>query len=773
MIRLLMPALILLLAQHAAAETAVVRGGEHPDFTRIVIDAAQAGDWRLGRTDDGYALRLGPGVTGFDLTQAFERIPRDRVSALWRDPVGGELRFSLSCPCFAVAFEFRPGVLVIDIKTGQPPANSAFEEPLSPLHAPGAGAEAGLAEAPVEAGAPPDGDPMVDRLAPGPETAAESLPDPLAPGYDWLAITLDPGEGGTADPLPLPFAVEDPRLDPLRAALLAQISRGVAEGLVEMAEHPHLPDPSLGHDGETAGMRIATGELPGIAASGVHDPGPNLTPQGGPCLGDADLAIASWMLPGPIAEQLGPGRAGLLGEFDTPEPQAILRAARLYLALGFGAEARQFLAMLPEGQAQDAQLLRAMSHVVDQEPGGEPALSAMAGCDTAAALWAALTLTAAGEWQPSDVKALNAKAVGRSFSALPLHLRRYLGPPLVDLFLSAGLEEPARMIRDATLRAPGEAGPDVALMEAQYDLASGHGSKAAEIAHEVAKAAGPQSPEALATLVEAAFRSGAALPEGVAETLRAFQADARGTADEGPLHRAYLLATALEGDFAAAFAELPAAPDSAADLWGLAAAQSDDGLFLAEAVAAAAHGIPAVAPDTGLAVAGRLLDLGFPEQALGWLGPVAATDAPPRRLLAARAALALRDARRAGQLVAGMDDPEAQHIRAAAVLQLGDAAAAAEALDRAGDAAGRDRALTWTQDWPLLAETGADPWKSAAALTVAAAEAAGSAEDPALPPGQAGATGPLARSTALVAESAAARAAVEALLASVDASAAP
>jgi hypothetical protein len=768
--RLLLPTLMLLFAQGAAAETAVVRGGEHPDFTRIVVDAAQAGDWRLGRTDDGYALRLGPGVTGFDLTQAFERIPRDRVSALWRDPVGGELRFSLSCPCYAVAFEFRPGMLVIDIKTGQPPANSAFEEPLSPLQAPGASAEAGLAAAPAEAGAPPESDPIVDPLAPDPETAAT---DPSAPGYDWLAITLDPGEAGTPDPLPLPFAVEDPRLDPLRAALLAQISRGAAEGLVEMAEHPRLPDPSSGRDGETAGMRIATGELPGISASGVHDPGPNLTPEGGPCLGDADLAVASWMLPGPIAEQLGPGRAGLLGEFDTPEPQAILRAARLYLALGFGAEARQFLALLPEAQAEDVQLLVAMSHVVDQEPGGESAFAAMAGCDTAGALWAALTLTAAGEWQPSDVKALNAKAVGRSFSALPPHLRRYLGPPLVDLFLSAGLEEPARMIRDATLRAPGEVGPDVALMEAQFDLASGHGSKAAEIAHDVAKEAGPQSPEALATLVEAAFRSGAALPETLPETLRAFQADARGTADEAPLHRAYLLASALQGDFAAAFAELPAAPDSAADLWGLAAADSGDDLFLAEAVVAASHGIPAVAPDTGLAVATRLLDLGFPEQALDWLGPVTATDAPPRRLLAARAALALRDARRAALLVAGMDDPEAQQIRAAAVLQMGDAAAAAEALDRAGDAAGRDRALTWTQDWPLLAETGAHPWKSAAALTDAAAEAAGPAEDAALAPGPADATGPLARSAALVAESAAARAAVEALLVSVEAASAP
>lgn len=102
----------------ALAEVAVVRGGEHPDFTRIVVEATQTGDWRLGRTDDGYALQLDDAVTGFDLTQAFSRIPRDKVSALWRDPKSGQLRFSLSCPCYAAAFEFRPGIVVIDIKPG-------------------------------------------------------------------------------------------------------------------------------------------------------------------------------------------------------------------------------------------------------------------------------------------------------------------------------------------------------------------------------------------------------------------------------------------------------------------------------------------------------------------------------------------------------------------------------------------------------------------------------------------------------------------------------
>lgn len=757
----------------ALAEVALVRGGEHPDFTRIVVEATQTGDWRLGRTDDGYALQLGDAITGFDLTQAFARIPRDKVSALWRDPESGQLRFSLSCPCYAAAFEFRPGILVIDIKPGQPPAGSAFEEPLSPPLAPPASPPPAATAA----------DPMVDPAVPSataapPDAATPPVGADPPPIYDWLAIAR--GAPRTEAPLPLPFAVEDPRLDPLRAALLAQISRGAAAGVVEMAEHPALPDPARTGTSDGVGMRIAEGELPGLSSKSGRDAAPNLSADGGPCLADADLAVGGWMLPGPVAEQLGPGRAGLLGEFDAPDADAIHRAARLYIALGFGAEARQFLDILGQGEEGEDATLRAMSHVTDQEPGGEAVFGPMAGCDTAAALWSALVLTAAGGAEPSQVKALNEAAVARGFSALPLHLRRYFGPPLVDLFLGAGQDETARQIRDAILRAPGDAGAKVALMDARFDLATGDGQDAGKIAQDVAKEAGPQSPEALVTLVEAALQSGAALPDNLPATLRAFLGDAQGTTLETPLHRAILLASALQGDFAGAFAELPASPESAADLWALAATGADDNLFLAQSVSAAAKGVPAVSRDTGFAVAQRLQGLGFPKQALAWLGVVGPEEDGPTRLLAAQAAMALGDARAAGALVAGLDDPEAQKIRAAAVLQLGDAAAAAEALDKAGDTAGRDRALTWTQDWPKLAQAGADPWKSAAALTDAAtAAAAGPAGDATLAPGQAPdtaraeATTPLARGNALVADSAAARAAVDALLAGVGTPASP
>jgi hypothetical protein len=155
-------------------------------------------------------------------------------------------------------------------------------------------------------------------------------------------------------------------------------------------------------------------------------------------------------------------------------------------------------------------------------------------------------------------------------------------------------------------------------------------------------------------------------------------------------------------------------------------------------------------------VAARLEDLGFAEQALAWLGPVSATADAETRLLAARANLRLRDGITALTVLEGMDDPEAEALRAEARILMGDPAAAAESLDKAGDAAARDRAVTWTRDWPKVSEAGPDPWKAAAALVV--------------PPETADPTpGPIARGTALVEESAAARAAIEGLLSATEA----
>ncbi len=708
--------LALFAALPAGAEVARVTGGEHADFTRLVVEAKGLGDWRFGRSADGYELASGPAVTGYDVTEAFRKIPRDRITALWRDPDSGRLRFSLACACHAVAFEFRPGIVVIDIRSGPPADGSAFEAALDQ---------------------PPAGDDAARAVA-------ADAPVPKSEGaYDWRAVARD---RPVADPqLPLPTG--EVSLDPLRDALLAQISRGAAEGVVEVAEGGPAPKEGGNRVDDGPWSRISLGEMPGLKAGADRDLFGSLTADGRSCSPDKDLDLASWGLPGPIPAQIGLGRSGMLTEFDAPVPQAVLRAVRFHIHLGFGAEARQYLRFLGEDATGQAALLAAMAGIVDEETVTDSPFDGQESCDTATALWATL----ARRDRPA-LPRTNGAAVARSFSALPPHLRRYLGPPLVDTFLAAGDEPTARIIRDAILRLPAEGSPEVALMEARYHLAGGQEDKAGAIAAGVMADGGASGPEATAVLVEAAFRGTRQLDPKVPLALDAFLRDARGTLQESRLLRARVLAAAMTSDYATAFALLDRAPETFADLWSLAAEAASDDLFLDQAAQQAVKH-PPLAEATARKLAERLLALGFPDLALQWLGPVDAKADEALRLLAARARLSLRDAPAVLVLLTGINSSEAAHLRAEATLQLGDAQAAARVLTEAGATDEAQRVLIWTQDWPLIGAEGAQDWREAAALLT--------------PPGEAPAAGPIARGTALAEESAAARAAIEALLLSL------
>ena len=96
-----------------------------------------------------------------------------------------------------------------------------------------------------------------------------------------------------------------------------------------------------------------------------------------------------------------------------------------------------------------------------------------------------------------------------------------------------------------------------------------------------------------------------------------------------------------------------------------------------------------------LRISRRLLVLGFPDAALIWAGPVRPDDTAERRLVLAEATLDIGDAPTARDLVEGLAGPEAAQIRAQALLQLGDMAAAAETLSASGQTDEASQANLW------------------------------------------------------------------------------
>lgn len=715
--------LALLTAAPLAAQTLPMRSGEHASFTRLTLPLPPAEAWRLGRTADGYGLRLPPGAGQIDTAEVFARIPRDRLAAL--RPMRDGLDLVIGCDCHAIAFREGP-LLVIDIRDGAPPAGARFEARLD-----------------------------------GPRPA----PRRVRPAFDWtrqLAPLPDPGAAPAPQAAAVPAAGAD---SPLARDLLArQLARASAQGLIggqlaatEALRHraPTPSDPvdplrNLLIDAETAVDRARRSSLR-----------PGRAPDGSPCPAYSRVALADWGDGRPLAEQIAEARAPLVGEFDMPDAAAVTALARLYLHAGFGAEALALLAALP-AEVEDAWLLRDLARLVDEAaPLPDSPLAEMTGCDGAVALWALLAAP-----DPEPDRLLARTAIKRAFFALPLHLRRHLGPPLVQRFLDMGDTDTALSLRESLGRAP--PGPavatELAIIDGGLALARGRPDAAQAAARPAAEGNAPSAAEALALTVEALMADGRLPDADMTASVVTLAREHRGTPLGARLTRLEALSLAGIGRFDAAFAvrdrlqaqgDANAAEGLARELLAAIAQHADEMALLPRVLAETGWRGGALAPDARLLLAERLLAAGLAEAVVEALPEDDALN-DAEAVLAARAALALGDGRRALRVIAGRPQAEAAALRGAALAQLGDHRAAMTAYLRAEDADAVVRQAFLAGAWRPLTEG------DTALAELARKRSTGAPADP--PPAAGDPQGTLAQARALLEASTGTRNLTERLL---------
>lgn len=661
---------LLALAGPACADTARVLSGEHDTFTRLVVELPDDSGWSVGRTAMGYGFAaVGAAQPDYDLTAVWDRIPRTRLQSLRVDPATGALLLSLACPCHVFPFEYQPGMIVLDIRDGPPPPGSSFE----------------MAFAPPGSAAP--------RPAGRPERAAVA--------YDWIAADLKTPAPSLALDLPTTAAVAN--LDPLRDALLRQISRGAADGVIDMQLPGKVSMPEAAAELPDQ-ARVTLGELPGLVVRGAGAE----TASADACLPDSALSVADWGKARRPLDLLAEARSGLFGEFDILDQEAVLRAVRVHVYLGFGAEARQYGALLSPPPGELLPLL-SMARLIDGETDPSTPFAGMLACDGAAALWAAL----AYDRLPAGSRA-NTDAIVRSFVALPAHLRSLLGPRLAEV-LREDHPDAARMVRDALERTPDVPTETIALLDAETDLVSGDPTAALTHAAD-AVASGGATTESLLALVEAHFRSGTPLDPKVVDAVQSLAGEVRGTDAEPAVQRAVVLALALSGQVDKAFARVSPTGQDLADLWKVVAERGEDNEVLARAILPDGDTPPEVGPDTAERLAVRLMDMGFPDAARDWLGPSGLDDPEPRRLIAARIELARGDARQALTLLQSLEGEEAARLRAQAQMDLGALDQAQETLSDIGETDEATRLAVWQADWADVEAGGDSRWAPAAGL---------------------------------------------------------
>ena len=746
MIRVLLTTVLLLVfAGIGRANTVTVRSGEHEGFSRLVLEFPKPVDWQFGRTEDGYELRLPDAGSTYDLSQVYRLIDKTRVAAVWTSPDQGSLFIGLGCACHAIPFEYRPGVVVIDIKDGPPPHGSSFELALDAATAPAS----------------------VDTMA----QDSGSDADVGAPAYNWISLyranskesvqMSAPGFGLLAEPLSVPQV--NLGLQTLRDSVLHQMSRSASAGIIDM-EMPQVD--KTGADDALNGAQIRIGESDNMSTRLGDAPQEVMSKEGMKCFTDEQLAIAEWGDDRPIAQQMAEAMAGLVGEFDRVDTDALAKAVHFELHLGFGAEARVLLEALPSN-GPDVAIWKSMAHILDDEPDPDPAFLGMASCDTNAALWAIL-----GDPAPKKGDLVQSGAAIRAASALPIHLRRYLGPRLAGRFLELDDPSDAIAVQSAILRASGDAGANVELMAAKIDEKSGAYADADARMKSLLTESGPENPEVLVSSVESRTARGLPISKDMVTALEAMAREREGTAQAARYDSALLLARAASGDFESAFAQLSARPEAEADLWRLLAKLGDDNAVLAHATLLPDTAAPKSAAPVSMRLAERMLELGLAAQAHKW----ASLTSEPEPMLLATIAMGQHDAAEVLRVLSDVQTQEALLLKATASTMIGDHSAAAAIYAELGQVDAQWNAVNRSRDWKTLASDAPDPWKGAAAVVEGVQSADANAADAAASLAQPGQSsdgtsipGPLAKGRMLVDQSVSARESINRLLATVPA----
>ncbi|MBC7739439.1 MAG: hypothetical protein H7245_20035, partial [Candidatus Saccharibacteria bacterium] len=567
-------------------------------------------------------------------------------------------------------------------------------------------------------------------------------------------------------------------------------------GIVDMAKPTQALDPAA-DENPNASVAVRTGDQQQLILRQKGEGDQPMTAEGDACFSDERLNIASWSIaasetstaegtgadatqhgasapaaPEPAAEQhsastdaadhesiggplekelaismqFAPAMASLIGEFDRPDPAAIKRAVRFQLFLGFGAEARGLLRAMPIEDA-DIPIWQSIARITDEEADPAPVFSGMEACNTAAALWAVLA-----DPRVLGVGQVQKAAILRAFSALPTHLRWHFGPTLVDRFLAMEDFGTATVLRDAVTRSgESEAGPEVQMMQAAIDKASGSPGASVARLETVAAESGPSNADAMAALVLERAELGQEVSFDQVQAIEEYAKERAGSLEQEKFNRALTVAYAASGDFDKAFGNLANGPDAASTLWKLHANAGPDSALLNYAVLQDGVEPPRSARGSAGLVANRLLRLGLANQAERWL---AVTNDPPA-LLSARISVARGEPEQALMLLGDLMTPAAIQVRLDAYKQLGDESAIAQMFADLGMDQERWNAIGRTEDWAKLAAEGPEVWKTAAGTLSA---------QPAIDPADGG---ELAKGKALIDESVTTRNAITALLGSV------
>ena len=667
-----------ILASGALAQTLPVRSGEHGGFSRLVVDLPGEVAWQLDPQKEaaGYLLRFPDRGFGFDTGTVFDRIGTGRVAAV-TSPTPGTLAIDLACDCVIAAQLVGQRMLAMDISAADQPEDTE---------------------------------------------AATAMP----PQPDWASLPRrpDPFERLLVQELEAALPTEEERA--IEQAFAEEIASAATYGLLSLNRRPApapAPAAPVASPDATVAPQMPETTMEDVARMFLDRGGADrrIRLNGDRCLPETSLSIGDWGGEGSYPQQIGALRTRLTGEFDRPHPETVAALARLYLHVGFGAEARSVLDM---ADVPEAATLSSLARIIDDEDAGSGVFAGQAHCDTPAAMWAVLGA------EPGAVPdQINENAVLNAFESLPPHLKQLLAARLSDGLHAAGATKAARSVLARVKRGIDALPPDIKLAEAQIDAPERDVTETMAQLEEIAETAGPEtSAAAVESLISLAAREDRPVAPGMTELASAYVTEYRGTEEAAKLWRAHIRALLSQVRIGEALSEIATSEDIDAqtrddmrsEVFRALVTRADDVTFLRHVVTDLRPGTADSSDQVLAAAIDRLLTLGLADEAMA---AITQLDMPAsdrmRQLLTARAHLGLAQPEEAELTLLGLQGDEAQALRIEARLQMGDYAYAADVYSAEGQADDLRQAAWIAGDWQRLPADGEDdPLSEAAQLAV-------------------------------------------------------
>lgn len=620
------------------AKDVPVRSGEHDDFTRLVLNVPAGTNWSLAHRKNGARLAVELDDAEFKTGSVFARLSAGRLEAISQADPGAPLELEFGCDCAATAFLYKDTMIVVDIAAQKALPPPSLDIPSIVI----------------------------------PEQTSKDRRQAEAPSIEMVAPLLQLDR------------------DDLQQRLSTRLLQGADRELVDLNVTPPGPRasapemlPDIARD-LPAHIQVSSilDEL-GILGEPALQPLESLPA----CISDAELGFDAWSDGRPFAQQVAELRAGLFLEFDRVDRAIALKLAKLLAHWGFGSEAIQVLQLM-EDASPEQEWVRAVAQVIDDQPVSKPnQLRGLQRCDGAVAIWAAM---ADGQLQDDAQQ----ERMEQAFLRLPEHQQRILGPRLAKIFVNYGQLEAARRVLRSVDRVQILQRPEVTLAQAAVAAAEGDADTGDILLNEVIDnpSSDLEAPLALARLVEKKWAEGGAVSRRQIDLISGYAIELRNS-ELGPvMARGHALALGLGGEFSAVFDILDAHRGD--ETWTgthnrilqLAAERADDLTFLRHASTLKPHESESFSTETSLLLAKRFADLGFAKQARDLAG--AGSDGTRRReraILRARAALLENRPDVALRELAEDPSDDAERLRAQAMTDMGNHAAAVEAWRDIGD----------------------------------------------------------------------------------------